>query len=70
VNCWVPLGATVALDGVTEIDCKATTVSVVVPVTLPDEAEMVVVPPVNPDARPELLTLATVPLDEVRSRKL
>ena len=63
VNCCVPLGATVAVEGVTAIDYSATTDRVVVPVTVPElvveAADMVLVPPVMPVASPEALTVAT-----------
>jgi hypothetical protein len=57
----VPLGATVIVAGVTamETSCSAVTVSVVVPVMPPEEAEMVLLPAATPVARPETLIVAT-----------
>jgi hypothetical protein len=50
--------------GVTVIDCNATTVSVVLPTTPPKDAEIVVVPPLAPVARPVVLTVATEVLED------
>jgi hypothetical protein len=57
----VPLGATEVVAGVTAMDTSGTavTVKVVVPVTLPELAEMVLVPAATPVASPETLIVAT-----------
>lgn len=65
VNCCVALGATDAVDGVTAMDFSGlVTVSVVVPVTPPELAVIVLVPPPTPVARPEMLMVATDELDD------
>ena len=62
----MPLGATVAVAGVTVIDIRAgaLTVRVVVPEMAPDAAEIVVVPAATPVASPEVLTVATAVLED------
>jgi hypothetical protein len=68
VNCWVALGATVAVVGATAMETRGTpdTVSVVEPVTPLEAAEIVVVPAPTPVARPEAVMLATDGLDEAQ----
>ena len=58
------LGATLMVAGVTVMDCSATTVRVAEPFTPDEEAEIVVVPPPAAVAKPEVLTVATDPLEE------
>jgi len=64
VNCCVPLGATVGFEGETVMETRATTVRVVEPLILPEEAVIVVVPPPTPVARPDVLMLATVVMED------
>ena len=66
--CWVPLGATVAVAGVTAIDTSGAgfTVNAVLPVMVPEVALIVVVPAVIPVARPVVLTIATAGLLEIQ----
>lgn len=54
------------LAGVTAMDCRVAgvTVSVMLPVIVPDVAEMTEVPAVTPAARPAVLMLATVVVAE------
>jgi hypothetical protein len=62
VNCWPTPAATLGLTGVTAIDVSAagSTVSVVLPLTLPSVAEIVVVPAASVDARPPAAMVAAV----------
>ena len=65
VYCWVACGANDTVPGVTAIDTSGlVTVNVVVPVTDPEEAEIVVVPIVSAVARPEVVMDATEVLDD------
>jgi hypothetical protein len=60
VNCCVPLGATVAVAGVTAMDFSAlATVRTVEPLIVPEFTEIVVLPPDTAVARPELFMVAT-----------
>jgi hypothetical protein len=60
VNCCVPLGATVAVAGVTAIDFRAlATVRTVEPLIVPELTEMVVVPLDTAVARPDEFMVAT-----------
>lgn len=65
VNCCVAVGAMEGELGVTAMETSAfATVNVVLPDTPPDEAVMVVVPGPTAVASPEMLMVATVPVDE------
>jgi hypothetical protein len=65
VNCCVPLGATLAEPGVTAIDTNAlATVRVVVPLTAPEVAVMVVDPGATAVTIPDTLMVATAVLDD------
>ena len=65
VNCCVPLGATLAEAGVTAMDRNGlATVRVVVPLTAPEVAVIVVLPTAMAIAAPETLMVATAVLDD------
>src|SRR5271166_5891740 len=66
VNCCVPPAATDGFTGVTAMDTSvaAVTVNVVLPETLPLVALIVVLPNFNAAARPPLLIVAVVVLDD------
>jgi hypothetical protein len=66
VNCCVRPFATLGLAGVTAMETSAAdiTVSVVLPVMLPEVAEMVVVPAATAVARPPAAMVAVAVLDE------
>jgi hypothetical protein len=66
VNCCVPPAATEGFTGVTAIDTSvaAVTVSVVLPEMAPLVAEIVVLPAFSADAKPALLIVAVVVLDD------
>jgi hypothetical protein len=65
VKAWVFPIAIVVLAGVTAIDTRVgVTVRVVVPVTDPLEAEMVVLPAATAVAKPAVLTVATAGLED------
>jgi hypothetical protein len=66
VNCCVPPAATDGFTGVTAIDTSvaAVTVSVVLPEMAPLVAEIVVLPAFNADAKPALLIVAVVVLED------
>jgi hypothetical protein len=60
VNCSVPLGASVAVEGVTAIETSGLiTIKVVVPTMLPDVAVMLVDPAATEVAKPAVLIVAT-----------
>jgi len=66
VNCCVFPAATDGFTGVTAIDTNVAlvTVSVVLPEMAPLVAEMVVLPAFSADAKPALLIVAVVVLDD------
>ena len=68
VNCWVFPAGTLGVSGVTDTEDKvaAFTVRAAVPDLPPKVAVMVVVPALTAVARPLLLTVATVALDELQ----
>ena len=68
VNCWVFPAGTLGVSGVTDTEDKVAvvTVRVAVPDLVPEVAVMVVVPALTAVARPLLLTVATVALDELQ----
>ena len=68
-NCWPTPFGTDGLVGVTAIErsTAAVTVSVAVPVTLPELAAMVVVPAALPLARPAALIVALPGSDETQA---
>ena len=67
-NCWVLPAGALGVSGVTDTEDKvaAVTVRVAVPVLPLKVAVMVAVPAATPVARPLLLTVATVALDELQ----
>ena len=69
VNCCVSPLATRRVAGVTAIDAStaAVTVSVVVPLTLPEVAVIVVEPVASAEARPVMQIVATATFDEVQA---
>jgi hypothetical protein len=64
-NCWVVFAVIVGLLGDTEMDVSAGTVTVALPLMLPDDAVIVEVPAPTPVARPTS-TVATAVLEEVQ----
>ena len=64
-NCCVVFAVIVGLLGDTEMDLSAGTVTVAVPLMLPDDAVIVEVPAPTPVARPTS-TVATAVLEEVQ----
>lgn len=66
VNCWVVVAGIDGFAGVTAMDTSdpVTTVSVVVPLTAPETALIVVVPCESALARPLELTVATAVFDD------
>jgi hypothetical protein len=65
VNCCVPLGATVAVAGMTAMDFSGlATVRTVEPLIVPELTEMVVLPPDTVVARPEVFIVATEVLED------
>jgi len=65
-NCWVVFAVIVGLLGDTEMDVSAGTVTVAVPLMLPDDAVIVAVPVPTPVATPAALTVAIAVLEEVQ----
>lgn len=67
VNCCVPPAVTDTVAGVTAMDVNvaAVTVRVVFPLTVPEDAVMVVVPADTPEARPDVLMVATEVAEEL-----
>ena len=68
MNCCVPPAATDGFTGVTAMDTSvaAVTVRVVLPEMAPLVALMVVLPAFSADAKPALLIVAVVVLDEAQ----
>lgn len=68
VNCWLFPAGTLGVSGVSDTEDRvaAVTVRAAVPDLLPEVAVMVVVPALTAVARPLLLTVATVALDELQ----
>jgi len=66
VNCCVRPAGTLGVAGVTAIETSAGTVSVVLPVTPPEFAEIVVVPAATVVARPPAAMVAAAVLDDVQ----
>lgn len=66
VNCCVALCVIVGLAGVTVMDCRVLTLSVVEPLTVPEDAVMVAVPSLVAVTMPEALTVATAGFEEVQ----
>lgn len=68
-SCFVVPAGMLEFAGVTAIDTRVApvTVSVAAPLTEPEAAVIVVVPVPKPEAKPELLTLATALADEFQA---
>ena len=67
VNCCVRPAGTLGVAGVTAIETSAGTVSVVLPLTPPEFAEMVLVPVARVVATPAVLMVATVAVEDAHA---
>ena len=67
MNCWLLPAATVALDGLTEIELSTaiSTVRVVLPLILPEVAIMVAIPILELLAKPVAALMVATPVSEL-----